>query len=95
MLPYVIEKINKSKLEGRTITAEPSQSLKKESVIGYTVHVNNLSFKLSSEDTLREIFEKEFGEVKKVHLIRDPVDGRSKGFAFVEFLDEATMFKAL
>lgn len=86
--------MNRSKLEGRTITVEKSQSLKKESTIGYTVHVNNLSFKVASDEELKSHFESRFGEVKKAHLVLDE-HGRTKGFGFVEFLDEASMLNAI
>lgn len=60
--------------------------------MGYTAHVNNLSFKVMEEE-LRETFEKLFGEVKKVHLVCKE-DGTSKGFAFVEFVNGQGLEKA-
>jgi RNA recognition motif-containing protein len=86
--------LHKSKLEGRTITVERSQSLKKEATVGYTVHVSNLSYKIARDDELRLLFEERFGEVKKAHLVKDD-HGRSKGFGFVEFIEEASMDKAV
>lgn len=59
------------------------------------MHVSNLSYKVTSEEEIKEAFEKEFGEVKKVSLPRELNDSRIKGFAFVEFIDEASMIKAL
>lgn len=56
--------------------------------------MNNLSFKVGSEEELRQVFEEKFGEVKKVHLVKDE-QGRTKGYAFVEFIDEASMNKAV
>jgi RNA recognition motif-containing protein len=55
------------------------------------VHVSNLSFKVHDEEELRSLFEKEFGEVKRVHLVKDEATGRTKGFAFVEFIDREAM----
>ena len=62
--------------------------------MGYTVHVNNLSFKIQDEEELKALFENKFGEVKKVHLVKDE-HGRSKGYAFIEFLEERDMNKAI
>lgn len=80
-------------MDGRTITVERSQSNKKESSIGFTVHVNNLSFKVDSDDEIRSIFEEKFGEVKSVHLVKK--FGKPRGFAFVEFVTEEGMNKAI
>jgi RNA recognition motif-containing protein len=46
------------------------------------IYVGNLSFQ-SSEDDLRELFEKH-GTVESVAIITDRDTGRSRGFAFVE-----------
>lgn len=46
------------------------------------IYIGNLSFD-ATEDDLLEAFEC-FGPVESVHLIRDPYDGRSRGFGFVE-----------
>jgi RNA recognition motif-containing protein len=94
LVSHVCDILNRSKLEGRTITVERSQSTLKVSSVGYTAHVNNLSFKIQSEGELKELFEKEFGEVKRAHLICDE-HGRSKGFGFVEFIDGASLEKAV
>ena len=56
--------------------------------------MNNLSFKVSTEEELREAFESRFGEVKQAHLVLDE-HGRSKGYGFVQFVEEASMSKAL
>jgi len=58
------------------------------------VHVSNLSYKIASEEELRAIFEERFGEVKKAHLVKDE-SGRSKGFGFVEFIEEVAMERAV
>ncbi|KAJ2577592.1 hypothetical protein GGH19_001200 [Coemansia sp. RSA 1807] len=42
--------------------------------------------KYTSEQNLREIFER-YGPIEKVHVIRDPHDGRSRGFAFINMID--------
>ncbi|KAJ1856388.1 hypothetical protein GGH12_002090 [Coemansia sp. RSA 1822] len=42
--------------------------------------------KYTSEQNLREIFER-YGPIEKVHVIRDPHDGRSRGFAFINMVD--------
>jgi RNA recognition motif-containing protein len=55
------------------------------------VHVSNLSFKVHDEQELRTLFEENFGEIKRVHLVRDEATGRTKGFAFVEFIDRDSM----
>ena len=85
-----ISTLHKSKMEQRTIIVEPSTSKKD---IGYSVHVNNLSFKVTDEE-LRGFCEERFGQVKMVHLVKDE-HARSKGFAFVEFVEEDGMNKAV
>lgn len=52
-----------------------------------TIFVGNLSFK-SEEADIREHFS-QFGEVKSVKLPIDAETGRKRGFAFVDFADEA------
>jgi len=59
------------------------------------VHVSNLSFKIHDEQELRSLFEKNYGEVKRVHLVKDEATGRMKGFAFVEFIDREGMQRAV
>lgn len=49
--------------------------------------VGNLPFRMSEAD-IQELFA-EFGEITNVHLALDRMSGRSRGFAFVEFADEA------
>jgi RNA recognition motif-containing protein len=53
------------------------------------VHVNNLSFKVL-EDELRGICDSKFGEIVRIHLVKDD-KGESKGFAFVEFKTEVIL----
>jgi RNA recognition motif-containing protein len=50
--------------------------------------VGNLSFGVT-QDGLRGLFE-EFGELTDAVLITDKFSGRSKGFGFVEFVEEAS-----
>jgi RNA recognition motif-containing protein len=51
------------------------------------LYVGNLPYSMS-EDDLREMFG-QYGQVTQVTLITDKMSGRSKGFGFVEFSDEA------
>jgi RNA recognition motif-containing protein len=51
------------------------------------LYVGNLPYTMS-EDDLREMFG-QYGQVTQVTLITDKMSGRSKGFGFVEFSDEA------
>ncbi len=49
------------------------------------IYVGNLSYDVEEED-LQNVFS-EFGEVSSVKIIKDPYNGRSKGFGFVEMPD--------
>jgi len=51
-----------------------------------TIYVGNLSYQ-ASEDDLIEVFA-EYGTVKRVSLPVDRENGKKRGFAFVEMLDE-------
>ncbi len=51
------------------------------------LYVGNLPYSMT-EDDLREMFG-QYGQVTQVTLISDKMSGRSKGFGFVEFSDEA------
>lgn len=55
--------------------------------------VSSLAFK-TTDDGLRAAFE-EFGEVASARVITDRETGRSRGFGFVEFADEADNAKAI
>ena len=57
------------------------------------VYVGNLSFNIDDEK-LREIFSK-FGDVEEATIIKDKYSGRSKGFGFVTFSDDAAANKAI
>ncbi len=47
----------------------------------------------TTEDTLKKAFDY-FGEIIKLRLIRDRETGKSKGFAFIVYKDEADADKA-
>ncbi|HLT18880.1 MAG TPA: RNA-binding protein [Thermomicrobiales bacterium] len=57
------------------------------------LYVGNLSFN-TSEAKLREVFE-EYGTVTSARIITDRETGRSRGFGFVEFEDDAAALKAV
>src|SRR5665647_3819562 len=57
------------------------------------LYVGSLPFKIS-ESELKELF-KEYGEVTSVKIIIDKYSGKSKGFGFVEMLNEAEAKKAI
>jgi RNA recognition motif-containing protein len=48
----------------------------------------------TTDDALKAFFE-QIGEVASAHVITDRDSGRSKGFGFVEFADEANNQKAV
>jgi RNA recognition motif-containing protein len=50
------------------------------------IYIGNLSYKIS-DHKLQEVFE-EFGEVTSAKIIKDRQTGRSKGFAFVEMIND-------
>ncbi len=50
------------------------------------IYIGNLSYRASEED-LQATFG-EFGEVSRATIARDSFTGRSKGFGFVEMVDE-------
>lgn len=55
--------------------------------------VGNLPWSMT-QDGIQELFS-EFGEITQVSLITDRMTGRSKGFAFVEFAEEASAAAAI
>lgn len=57
------------------------------------IYVGNLSYSVT-ENQLRDMFA-EFGEVESVNLITDRMSGQSKGFGFVEMLDNSEADKAM
>lgn len=59
---------------------------------GNRIYVGNLSYKVKEEE-LRSLFSK-YGRIKALHLIRDKMTRRLKGYAFVE-MESADNSKAL
>ncbi|MDR3558828.1 MAG: RNA-binding protein [Candidatus Pacebacteria bacterium] len=57
------------------------------------IHVGNLAYNVTEED-LKGIFST-FGEVDSVNVIKDRASGRSKGFGFVEMLNNSEADKAM
>ena len=57
------------------------------------IYVGNLPFSVDQEK-LQELFS-EFGEIEEATVISDKFSGRSKGFGFVTFKDEASAKKAI
>ena len=55
--------------------------------------IGNLAFR-ATEDELSEVFG-QFGELEEVKIILDRETGRSRGFAFITFVDEACAKDAL
>lgn len=51
------------------------------------IYIGNLPFNLTLEK-LKELFS-EFGEIKEATIVTNKFSGRSKGFGFVEFEDDA------
>ncbi|MBS1606068.1 MAG: RNA-binding protein [Bacteroidetes bacterium] len=57
------------------------------------IYVSNLSFNLRDED-LRDLFVA-YGEVSSARIIMDKMTNRSRGFGFVEMVDDAAGRKAI
>lgn len=57
------------------------------------LYVGNLPYSMTS-DSLKQMFS-EFGEIVDARIITDRQSGRSKGFGFVEFANEADAQKAI
>ena len=57
------------------------------------IYVGNLSFD-ATQDDLRELFEG-FGQVESVSIITDKFSGKSRGFGFVEMLENAAGQRAI
>jgi RNA recognition motif-containing protein len=55
--------------------------------------VGNMSFQ-TTEDDLRGLFQP-FGEITRIHIVRDRETGQPRGFAFVEVADDAEAAKAM
>ena len=52
-----------------------------------TIFVGRLDYKTTKE-TLRRTFDKVFGDVVSVRIVKDANTGKSRGYGFVEFSDE-------
>ncbi len=57
------------------------------------LYIGNLHYNVNEEE-LKEIF-KEYGEVMSVKIITDKYTGNSKGFGFIEMLNDAEANKAI
>jgi RNA recognition motif-containing protein len=57
------------------------------------IHVGNLAYNVT-EDDLRILFSN-FGEVSIVNIIKERSSGQSKGFGFVEMLNNSEADKAM
>jgi len=57
------------------------------------IYVGNLPYGVS-EDELKQVFT-EFGEVSEAVIIMDKYSGRSKGFGFVEMVNDAEAEEAI
>lgn len=58
----------------------------KKDVTVLNIYVSNLPYRLSNEE-LRDIFAA-YGEVSRVKIVKDKDTNRSKGFGFVEMLND-------
>lgn len=56
----------------------------------YRLYVGSLHFNLTESD-IKQVFEP-FGALEFVDLHRDPMTGRSKGYAFVQYATISTYF---
>jgi len=57
------------------------------------IYVGNLNYRVR-EDDLKSVME-QFGAVDSVKVVKDRETGRSKGFAFIEMLDDDEARKAI
>lgn len=55
--------------------------------------VGNMSFQ-STEEDLHALFQP-YGEITRIHIVRDRETGQPRGFAFVEVSDDAEAAKAI
>ena len=61
--------------------------------MGNKIYVGNLPFTYGFKE-LTSLFEK-FGKIQEALVIADRYDGKSKGFGFVTFVEEASTKKAV
>ena len=57
------------------------------------IYVGNLSYN-ATEETVRQAFES-FGQVTSARIIKDKYTGQSKGFGFVEMLEQSQAHAAI
>ena len=57
------------------------------------IYVGNLNYRIREND-LQTIME-QYGEVESIKVVKDRDTGRSKGFAFVEMLDDDNARRAI
>ncbi|MEW6571970.1 MAG: RNA-binding protein, partial [Nitrospirota bacterium] len=57
------------------------------------IYVGNIPYDATEED-LRELFS-EYGEIESLKIIPDQFTGRSKGFGFIEMVNEEDANKAM
>jgi len=80
-------------LSGKTSSSEPKHALSNSLLppAKATLYVGNLSYKAGVPE-ITEFLEKTAGSgaVRSVRLASDPLTGRKKGFAFVDFYEEET-----
>jgi RNA recognition motif-containing protein len=57
------------------------------------IHVGNLAYNVT-EDDLRSLFSS-FGEVSSVNIVKERSSGQSKGFGFVEMMNNSEADKAM
>lgn len=57
------------------------------------IYVGNLNYN-TTEDSLKEFFEKT-GQIESVLIVRDKFSGKSKGYGFIGFVNEADAQQAL
>lgn len=61
--------------------------------MAFSIYVGNLPWRTTSED-LRALFEP-YGEVESTRIITDRESGRSRGFGFVDMVDEEAGKRAI
>ena len=61
--------------------------------MGKRIYVGNLPFSVGQEQ-LKELFS-QYGEIEEAVVISNKFSGRSKGFGFVSFVDDAAADKAV
>jgi len=67
--------------------------MQEELKVSAKVYVGNLPFGVT-QDKLKEMFA-EFGEIEEAVVISDKYSGRSKGFGFITYKDDAAAQKAI